>query len=78
METNKVAIFRIIELDVLVPSSEGPKSGMRFIEANDAIQAAHKFYDEKPNASDHILIVTEENVDEHWRDPNNPNTIRKK
>jgi hypothetical protein len=54
METNKVAIFRIIELDVLIPSSEGPKTGMRFIEANDAIQAAHKFYDEKPNAKQEL------------------------
>ena len=65
-----MVIFRIIELDVLIPSIEGPKTGMRIIEANDAIDATHKFYDEKPNASDHILIVIEENVDEHWRNPN--------
>ena len=66
-----MTIFRIIELDVLLPSCEGPKTGMSIIEANDVIHAAHKFYDEKSNVSDHILIVTEENVDEYWRNPNN-------
>lgn len=73
-----MTIFRIIELDVLVSSPEGQKTGMRFVDGKDHIDAAHKFYDKKPNASDHILIVTEENVDEHWRNVNNPNYNAKK
>lgn len=67
------AIFRIIELDVLKITQFDQQTPMEFVEAKDSIDAIHKFYEKRPNASNHILAVLEEHVDEHWRNPNNSN-----